>query len=186
LLHAARAVSLMAGPPYNVLFLCTGNSARSIFAEALMNHSGRGMFKAYSAGSHPRGEVHPIALELLQRMKLSTIGLRSKGWDEFARPGAPRLDFVFTVCDKAAGEICPIWPGQPVTAHWGVEDPAAVEGNSPEKWVAFREVLRVLDNRIKIFMSLPLASLDRIRLQRRLEEIGKMPAPKNGSLPQDE
>jgi protein-tyrosine-phosphatase len=161
---------------YNVLFLCTGNSARSIFAEALINQRGRGKFRGLSAGSHPKGAVHPIALQLLQRLNLPTEGLRSKSWDEFAAWGAAPLDFVFTVCDKAAGEVCPYWPGQPMTAHWGVEDPAAVEGSDAEKWAAFRDTFRVLDNRIKVFTSLPLASLDRIRLQERLDAIGKTPA----------
>lgn len=163
--------------PYNVLFLCTGNSARSIFAECLANHWGRGRFRSFSAGSHPRGSIHPIALELLRRMQMPTEGLRSKSWDEFARPGAPELDFVFTVCDRAAGETCPVWPGQPMTAHWGVEDPAAVEGTETEKWVAFRLAFKILDARIKIFSSLPIASLDRIKLQRRLTEIGKTMPP---------
>lgn len=163
----------MADRPYNVLFLCTGNSARSILGEALINQWGRGRFRGFSAGSHPKGAVHPIALELLQRMHLSTEGLRSKSWDEFAAPGAPPLDFVFTVCDNAANEVCPYWPGQPMTAHWGVPDPAAVEGSDAMKWAAFRETFRMLDNRIKLFTSLPLASLDRIKLQERLDSIGK-------------
>jgi protein-tyrosine-phosphatase len=163
--------------PYNVLFLCTGNSARSIIAEVLVNQWGRGRFHGFSAGSQPKGAVHPIALELLKRMNLSTAGLRSKSWNEFAAPGAPQLDFVFTVCDNAASEVCPYWPGQPMTAHWGVPDPAAVEGSDTEKWVAFREAFRLLDNRIKIFTSLPLASLDRIKLQERLDAIGKARAP---------
>jgi arsenate reductase len=167
----------MADRPYNVLFLCTGNSARSILAEALINHWGRGRFQGLSAGSHPKGEVHPIALELLKHMKLPTKGLRSKSWDELAIPGAAPLDFVFTVCDNAAGEVCPYWPGQPMTAHWGVPDPAAVEGTDTEKWVAFRETFRLLDNRIKIFASLPLGSLDRIKLQERLDAIGKTGPP---------
>ena len=162
---------------YNVLFLCTGNSARSIIAEVLMNRWGRGRFHGFSAGSHPKGAVHPIAIELLRRMNLSTVGVRSKSWDEFAAAGAPQLDFVFTVCDNAANEVCPYWPGQPMTAHWGVPDPAAVEGSDTEKWVAFREAFRLLDNRIKIFTSLPLASLDRIKLQERLDAIGKARAP---------
>ena len=162
---------------YNVLFLCTGNSARSIIAEVLMNRWGRGRFHGFSAGSHPKGAVHPIAIELLRRMNLSTAGVRSKSWDEFAAAGAPQLDFVFTVCDNAANEVCPYWPGQPMTAHWGVPDPAAVEGSDTEKWVAFREAFRLLDNRIKIFTSLPLASLDRIKLQERLDAIGKARAP---------
>ncbi len=163
----------MADRLYNVLFLCTGNSARSILAEVLMNQWGRGRFHGFSAGSHPKGAVHPIALELLKRMNYPTADLRSKAWDEFAAPGAPFLDFVFTVCDKAAGEVCPFWPGQPMTAHWGVPDPAAVEGSDTEKWVAFRDSFRILDNRIKIFTSLPLASLDRIKLQEKLDAIGK-------------
>jgi protein-tyrosine-phosphatase len=158
---------------YNVLFLCTGNSARSILAEVLMNHWGRGKFRGYSAGSHPKGQVHPIALQLLQRINLPTEGLRSKSWDEFAAPSAPSLDFVFTVCDNAAGEVCPYWPGQPMTAHWGVEDPAAVEGMDTEKWLAFRKAFSQLENRIKIFTSLPLKTLDRIKLQERLDAIGK-------------
>jgi protein-tyrosine-phosphatase len=159
--------------PYDVLFLCTGNSARSILAESLINAHGRGRFRGFSAGSHPKGAVHPIALELLKHMKLPTEGLRSKSWDEFARPGAEPLDFVFTVCDNAAGEVCPYWPGQPMTAHWGVADPAAVEGPDMQKWMAFREAFRVLENRIKIFTSLPLASLDRIKLKEHLDAIGK-------------
>jgi arsenate reductase len=162
--------------PYNVLFLCTGNSARSILAEALINHWGRGRFHGYSAGSHPKGEVHPIALELLKRMRLPTEGLRSKSWDKFAAPGAQPLDFVFTVCDNAAGEVCPYWPGQPMTAHWGLPDPAAVTSSESDQWVAFRSTFQALENRIKIFTSLPLASLDRIKLQERLNAIGKTTA----------
>lgn len=158
---------------YNVLFLCTGNSARSILAESLVNHWGKGKFRGFSAGSHPKVVVHPIALELLQRMSLPTEGLRSKSWDEFAAPGAPALDFVFTVCDNAANEVCPYWPGQPMTAHWGLPDPAAVQGDDKEKWLAFRTVFHMLENRIKIFTSLPIASLDRIKLQERLDSIGK-------------
>jgi arsenate reductase (thioredoxin) len=158
---------------YNVLFLCTGNSARSILAESLVNHWGRGKFVGYSAGSYPKGAVHPIAVELLQQMKLPTEGLRSKSWDEFAAPGAPHLDFVFTVCDNAAGEVCPYWPGQPVTAHWGVPDPAAVEGSDAEKWLAFRQAFSQLENRIKVFTSLPIATLDRGKLQERVDAIGK-------------
>jgi arsenate reductase len=167
----------MTDRPYNVLFLCTGNSARSIIAEALMNFWGRGKFRGLSAGSHPKGAVNPIALDLLKRMNLPTEELRSKSWDEFAVPGAAPLDFVFTVCDNAAGEVCPYWPGQPMTAHWGLPDPAAVEGSDTDKWVAFRQTFQGLDNRIKIFTSLPLASLDRIKLQERLDAIGKTPAP---------
>ena len=167
----------VADRPYNVLFLCTGNSARSILAEALINQWGRGRFQGFSAGSHPKGEVHPIALELLKHMKLPTEGLRSKSWDEFAVPGGAPLDFVVTVCDNAAGEICPYWPGQPMTAHWGVPDPAAVEGSETEKWLAFRETFRLLDNRIKIFTSLPLGSLDRIKLKEHLDAIGTARPP---------
>jgi protein-tyrosine-phosphatase len=159
--------------PFNVLFLCTGNSARSILAEQLVNHWGRGKFRGFSAGSHPKGKVHPIALELLRHMKLPAEGLRSKSWDEFAAPGAPPLDFVFTVCDNAAGEVCPVWPGQPMSAHWGIEDPAAVEGPDTEKWLAFRKAFKELENRIRIFTSLPIHSLDRIKLQERLDAIGQ-------------
>jgi arsenate reductase (thioredoxin) len=164
---------LVSDRPYNVLFLCTGNSARSILAEALINHHGRGRFVGYSAGSAPKGKVHPIALELLRHMKMPTAGMRSKSWDEFEKPGAPPLDFVFTVCDNAAAESCPVWPGQPMTAHWGVADPAAVEGAETDKWLAFRQAFRELESRIKIFTSLPLKSLDRVKLQARLHEIGK-------------
>ena len=163
--------------PLNVLFLCTGNSARSILGESLINHWGRGKFRGFSAGSHPKGRVHPIALELLRHMKLPAEGLRSKDWSEFELPGAPALDFVFTVCDKAAAETCPVWPGQPMTAHWGVADPAEVLGTDTEKWLAFREAFRVLENRIKIFVSLPLASLDRLKLQQHLDEIGRTASP---------
>lgn len=163
---------------YDVLFLCTGNSARSILAEALINHWGGGRFRGLSAGSHPKGAVHPMALELLEQMRLPAKGLRSKSWDEFAAPAGPPLDFVFTVCDNAAGEVCPYWPGQPMTAHWGVADPAAVEGSDTEKWVAFRDAFKVLEKRIKIFTSLPMDSLDRVKLQARLDAIGKA-APKN-------
>jgi protein-tyrosine-phosphatase len=163
----------MSDRPYNVLFLCTGNSARSILAEVIMNQVGGGRFKAYSAGSQPNGRVNPFAVELLSRHKLPTEGLRSKSWDEFAVPGAPQLDFVFTVCDNAAGEVCPMWPGQPVTAHWGVEDPAAVEGTDDEKRRAFAAAFTVLRNRIQMFASLKLASLDRLALTTRLREIGR-------------
>jgi arsenate reductase len=163
----------MPDQPYNVLFLCTGNSARSILAESLINHWGRGRFRGFSAGSFPKGAVHPIALELLNKVNLSTEGLRSKSWDEFAAPGAPRLDFVFTVCDNAAGEVCPVWPGHPMTAHWGVEDPAAAQGSDTEKMRAFRKVFTALENRIKLFVSLPIASLDRLKLRQELEAIGK-------------
>ena len=167
----------MADGPYNVLFLCTGNSARSILAEALINQWGQGRFRGFSAGSHPKGAVHPIALQLLRKMNLPTEGLRSKSWDEFAVAGAPPLDFVFTVCDNAAGEVCPYWPGQPMTAHWGVADPAAVEGTDADKWLAFRDAFRMLDNRIKIFTSLPLASFDRMKLKERLDAIGRARPP---------
>jgi arsenate reductase len=163
----------MADRTYQVLFLCTGNSARSIMAEALINHWGEGRFIGYSAGSRPAGRINPIALDLLRHMNFPTDGLRSKSWNEFAAPGAPQLDFVFTVCDNAAGEQCPIWPGQPMTAHWGVEDPAAVEGTDTEKWLVFRKVFRELENRIKIFVNLKISSLDRMSLQNRLQEIGK-------------
>ena len=163
----------MSERPYQVLFLCTGNSARSILAESLLEYWGRGRFRAHSAGSHPRGAVHPIALELLRHMKLRTQGLRSKSWDELAAPGAEPFDFVFTVCDRAAGESCPLWPGQPMTAHWGVEDPAAVEGTETEQWLAFRQAFHALENRIKIFTSLPIASLDRLKLQEHLDAIGR-------------
>lgn len=167
---------------YNVLFLCTGNSARSILAESLLNHWGGGRFNAFSAGSHPKGAVHPLALKLLRSLNFPTEMLRSKSWDEFAVPGAPRLDFVFTVCDNAAGETCPYWPGQPVTAHWGVPDPAAVESSETLQMVAFRDAFRKLENRIRAFTSLPLESVDRIKLKRLLEEIGngRSPAPAPG------
>jgi len=158
---------------YNVLFLCTGNSARSILAEALLNRIGRGRFVAYSAGSHPNGRVNPHALELLQRMGFATEGLRSKSWDEFAAPGAPALDFVFTVCDNAAGEVCPVWPGQPMTAHWGLPDPAAVEGSAMHKAAAFRDTLRALERRISLFTALPISSLDRMSLAAKVRDIGK-------------
>ena len=160
---------------YNVLFLCTGNSARSILAESLVNYWGHGNFRGFSAGSFPKGQVHPLALQLLQRMKLPAENLRSKSWDEFARPGAPPLDFVFTVCDNAAGEVCPIWPGQPMTAHWGVADPAAQAGSDIEKSLAFRMAFRELETRIKLFAALPIASLDRMKLQSALHEIGRTP-----------
>jgi arsenate reductase len=165
----------MADRGYNVLFLCTGNSARSILAEAILNDRGKGRFTAYSAGSHPKGAVHPLAMALLERNGIATVGLRSKAWDEFAQPGAPQLDFVFTVCDNAAGEACPIWPGQPMTAHWGQPDPAAVEGTELEKGNAFREAFRTLGRRIELFMSLPLQSLDRLALGTKIREIGQTP-----------
>ncbi len=158
---------------FNVLFLCTGNSARSILAEALLNREGEGKFRAFSAGSHPTGKVHPYAIDLLQRMNFRTGDFRSKSWEEFATPGAPELDFVFTVCDNAAAEVCPIWPGQPMTAHWGVQDPAAATGTEAEKRLAFSEAYRMLNNRISIFVNLPLTSLDRLTLQKKLKEIGR-------------
>src|SRR4029077_19234327 len=167
----------VADRPYNVLFLFSGNSARRILAESLISHLGRGRFSGLSAGSHPKGAPHPIALELLRQMKLPTAGLRSKSWDEFAAPGAPPLDFVFTVCDQAAGEVCPCWPGQPMTAHWGVPDPAAIEGSDTQKWLAFRTAFRALENRIRIFTSLPIASIDRLKLQQHLDAIGRPAAP---------
>jgi protein-tyrosine-phosphatase len=161
---------------HNVLFLCTGNSARSILAEAYLNSAGRGRFVAYSAGSQPAGRVNPFALELLAKNKLSTEGLRSKSWDEFARPGAPKMNFVFTVCDNAAGEVCPLWPGQPITAHWGVEDPAVVQGSDEEKRRAFLKAFTQLATRINLFLNLPLERIDRMALKARLEEIGKSTA----------
>jgi protein-tyrosine-phosphatase len=164
----------MSDRPYNVLFLCTGNSARSILAEAILRNLGTGRFNAFSAGSQPKGEVHPFALELLQNLKLDTSFARSKSWDEFARPGSPKMDFVFTVCDNAANESCPVWPGQPMTAHWGIPDPAAAEGTDAEKHLAFADAYRQLSNRILAFLSLPLASIDRMSLQSRLREIGKL------------
>jgi arsenate reductase len=159
--------------PFNVLFLCTGNSARSIMAEAYLNASGRGRFVAYSAGSHPGGKVNPFAFELLQKNRIDTAGLRSKNWDEYAQPGAPALDFVFTVCDNAAGEVCPLWPGQPISAHWGIQDPAAVQGSEERKRKAFLRAFSELSTRINLFMSLPLDKLDRLVLKKKLEEIGK-------------
>jgi arsenate reductase (thioredoxin) len=158
---------------FNVLFLCTGNSARSIMAEALLNHLGKGRFHAFSAGSHPRGVVHPMALDTLRRNHLPVDGLHSKSWEDFARPGAPRLDFVFTVCDRAAQETCPVWPGQPMTAHWGIEDPAVAEGTADEQRRAFNTAFRALDARLRLFISLPLESLDSLALQRQLDSIGK-------------
>ena len=162
---------------YNVLFLCTGNSARSIMAEALLNYWGRGRFRAFSAGSHPKGEVHPLALDVLTRNRIPIEGARSKSWDEFATADAPPLDFVFTVCDRAAQEMCPMWPGQPMTAHWGIQDPAAVEGTDEQKARAFNTSFRELDARLKIFTSLRLDALDRLALQRQLDEIGRVGDP---------
>ena len=174
----------MTDAPVSVLFLCTGNSARSIIAEAIMNREGRDRFRAYSAGSHPRGQVNPEAIRLLESLHYQTGAFRSKSWDEFEGPDAPRLDFVVTVCDDAAAEVCPIWPGQPMTAHWGMPDPAAAQGSPSEVALAFADAYRMLNNRITLFMSLPLASLDRLSLQRRLEAIGERreaPFPASGA-----
>jgi len=161
---------------YNVLFLCTGNSARSILAESLLNGLGKGRFRGFSAGSFPKGQVHPLALELLKRMDLPSNGLRSKSWDEFAAPDAPPIDFIFTVCDNAAGEVCPIWPGKPTTAHWGIADPAAVEGADADKAFAFRKALEEMEARIKLFIALPIESLDPLTLREKLRAIGHLPA----------
>jgi arsenate reductase len=164
---------MSADRPLNVLFLCTGNSARSIMAESIINRVGIGKFKGYSAGSQPSGKVHPLALQLLNKLNYDTSNARSKSWEEFAAPGAPALDFVFTVCDNAADEVCPIWPGQPMSAHWGLPDPVAVEGDETQRALAFADTYRMLNNRISIFTSLPLTSLDKLSLQRRLDAIGK-------------
>ena len=158
---------------YNVLFLCTGNSARSIMAEAILNQKGQPNFTAYSAGSHPTGAVRPEALRQLEAARLPTLGLRSKSWNEFAQPDAPRLDFVFTVCDNAANEVCPVWPGQPMTAHWGVPDPAAVQGTREQVEKAFRDAFFLLDRRISLFLSLPLSTLDRFSLKKEIDNIGR-------------
>jgi arsenate reductase len=157
---------------YNVLFLCTGNSARSVMAEAILNQKGAPTFRAYSAGSHPTGRVNPCAIRQLESAKLPTAGLRSKSWDEFATPDAPKMNFVFTVCDNAAHEVCPVWPGQPMTAHWGVADPAAVAGSPEQIERAFRDAFSVLERRISLFLSLPLASLDALAIKKRITEIG--------------
>lgn len=157
---------------YNVLFLCTGNSARSIMAEAILNHVGKGTFRAFSAGSHPTGEVNPFALNTVKIAGMAADGLFSKNWVEFAKDGAPDLDFVFTVCDNAAGEVCPVWPGQPMTAHWGIEDPAAFEGTEAEKRVAFNRAFRYLRNRIELFANLPISALDRMTLKEKVDDIG--------------
>ncbi|MCY0093975.1 arsenate reductase ArsC [Hoeflea ulvae] len=170
----------MTDRPYNVLFLCTGNSARSILAEAIMNRLGEGRFRAYSAGSQPKGTVHPLALDLLRRLNHDTGFARSKSWEEFADPGAPRMDFVFTVCDNAANESCPVWPGQPMSAHWGIPDPAGAEGTDAERHLAFSEAYRMLNARISIFTSIPLASIDRLALKDRLDAIGQSSDP-NGA-----
>lgn len=163
----------MSNSIYNVLFLCTGNSARSILAQACLNHRGRGRFRAYSAGSHPPGQVNPLVLEILEKSGISVSGLRSKSWDEVAGSAAPALEFVFTVCDKAAGEVCPVWPGQPVTGHWGVADPSLVCGTRQQRMQTVQDTLRILERRIDLFMSLPISSLDRMSLRKRLQEIGK-------------
>ena len=158
----------------NVLFICTGNSARSIIAESLMNHFGGGRFRAYSAGSHPRAEVHPLALDALKRVRLPSDGFRSKSWEEFTGPAAPQLDFVFTVCDNAAGEMCPVWPGQPITAHWGLPDPAAVEGSDEVKRKAFSDTVVAMRRRIELMLALPMMSLDRMTIQREVRDIGSV------------
>ncbi|MCO5134836.1 MAG: arsenate reductase ArsC [Phyllobacteriaceae bacterium] len=164
----------MAGPVYNVLFLCTGNSARSIIAEAVMNRLGAARFRAWSAGSHPKGEVHPMTIELLQSLDYDTGFARSKSWDEYAKPDAPQMDFVFTVCDDAAAEACPVWPGQPLSAHWGLPDPAAATGTEAERRFAFADTHRMLTNRISLLVNLPIESIDKYSLQTRLEQIGGM------------
>jgi len=166
-------VTEIVGRPFNVLFLCTGNSARSIMAEAILNREGRGNFSAFSAGSQPKDSPHPYTLDLLRKLNFDVSGFRSKNWNEFSGPSAPPLDFVFTVCDNAAGESCPYWPGQPMTAHWGVPDPAAATGSEAEVRLAFADTFRMLSNRISIFVSLPLSSLDKLTLQRQLDSIGK-------------
>jgi arsenate reductase len=164
----------VADRPFNVLFLCTGNSARSIIAEAILNKLGAGRFRAYSAGSRPKGRVDPYTMQLLDGLDYDTSGFRSKSWSEFAKPGAPPLDFVFTVCDNAAGEACPVWPGQPMTAHWGIPDPAEATGSPAEIALAFKDAYRMLNQRIGIFVALPLRSLDQLSLQNKLREIGRM------------
>ncbi|HET6224179.1 MAG TPA: arsenate reductase ArsC [Dongiaceae bacterium] len=165
----------MAAHANNVLFLCTGNSARSIMAETLLNHWGRGRYRAFSAGSHPKGRVHPFTIDLLQRLKLPTGELRSKDWEEFARPSAPALDFVFTVCDQAAGEVCPVWPGQPITAHWGFPDPAAFEGSEVEQRALFADVFRQIETRIKIFVALPVERLSRLAIKQEVDRLAAHP-----------
>jgi arsenate reductase (thioredoxin) len=168
----------------NVLFLCTGNSARSIMAEAILNRAGAGRFKGFSAGSHPKGAVHPFALDLLKKLNYPAASLRSKSWDEFADAGAPELDFVFTVCDRAAKEVCPVWPGQPMSAHWGIPDPVEAPGIESERRIAFADAYRMLNNRIGIFVNLPIASLDRLSLQKHLDDIGKTADEKAGQAVQ--
>lgn len=164
----------MSARTYKVLFLCTGNSARSILAEAILNHAGKGRFRAFSAGSHPAGKVNPWAIKLLKRQGLEVADLRSKSWDEFAAPGAPQLDFIFTVCDNAAGEVCPVWPGQPMTAHWGIEDPAAVAGSDEDKRRAFSRAFAEMNRRVSLFINLPLAKLDAMAIKRELDRIGHL------------
>ena len=164
----------MAAKIFNALFICTGNSARSILAEGLMNNLARGRFRGYSAGSHPRGTVHPLALKELARLHIPTDGFRSKSWEEFAKPGAPEMDFVFTVCDQVAGEVCPVWPGQPMTAHWGMPDPAAVEGSDEAKEKAFHEAAVTMKRRLELMLALPLQSLDELSLQRQVKDIGRL------------
>ena len=165
----------MSDKVFNVLFLCTGNSARSIMAESMLNVEGKGRFRAFSAGSHPKGAVHPWAIRTLDALGYPSSGFSSKGWDVFAEPGAPHMDFIFTVCDEAAGEACPVWPGHPATAHWGIEDPAAVEGSEVEKGRAFAQAACYLKNRISLLVNLPLATIDKLSLQEQLEEIGRTP-----------
>src|SRR5471030_2651388 len=177
--HVARE-GAMTEQIYNVLFLCTGNSARSVLAESILRKDGRGRFQAFSAGSQPKGEVNPFAIKVLESLDYPTDGLRSKSWQEFAVAGAPVMDFVFTVCDNAAGESCPVWPGQPMTAHWGIEDPAEVEGTDLQKEAAFVAALRYLKNRINIFTSLPLGSIDRLSLGTRLRDIGRIEGATSG------
>jgi arsenate reductase (thioredoxin) len=167
-------MSEIASSPLNVLFLCTGNSARSIMAECLLDRLAQGKFRAFSAGSEPKGKIHPLTLKLLRKSNFDVTGLRSKSWDEFTQRNSPTLDFVFTVCDDAANEVCPVWPGQPMTAHWGVPDPAAVDGDDAQKYLAFADTLRMLDQRISIFVNLPISSLSKIALQQHLRDIGKV------------
>ena len=165
----------MADDPFNVLFLCTGNSARSILAESILNRLGKGQYRGFSAGSHPNGQVNPFALDLLKRLDFPTEGLRSKSWDEFTTPGSPHFDFIITVCDNAAGETCPVWFGRPTTAHWGIPDPAAIQGTDIEKKAAFNQAFKSLDTRIKLFLSLPIGSLDQLRIKQEMAAIGKAP-----------